>query len=326
MIAAFALLHERDLSTQPWMIANDVTDLLEATHVRVYDLAHGAPRLSCDGDGILVPPAALEMERALLPRALVAGRSLISNHPNLDADLRPLAIRCHEQHVITQLLLIRAFQETHGAVAVHWIDHERPSWEKRSSFYYYWDNVGLAVALAREHAGLLQKLAYLEERAHTDRLTGLADGLALADELERHHATIPLSVIALDFDGMREANDVFNSYERGGDVLIQAVGRRSPGYPATPSCRRACTPPAMSSQCFSLRRAPTALSDAPAESRLRSTRWTSQPRIAPSITAHRSGTPRAATGRCPTTRSARDHRHGGHKRVRAAQRGSPRRR
>jgi GGDEF domain-containing protein len=34
--------------------------------------------------------------------------------------------------------------------------------------------------------------------------------------------------MALDFDGMREANAAFSSYEAGGDVLIHAVGQALP--------------------------------------------------------------------------------------------------
>src|SRR5262249_1018388 len=46
----------------------------------------------------------------------------------------------------------------------------------------------------------------------------------LDKELDRHEPTMQLSVLAMDFDGMREANSAFASYELGGDVLIRAVG------------------------------------------------------------------------------------------------------
>ncbi len=76
-----------------------------------------------------------------------------------------------------------------------------------------------------ERARMQAELADLHERAYRDRLTGLPNGLALEEELRAHEHTWPLSVLVLDFDGMREANNVFKSYRRGGDVLIAAVGR-----------------------------------------------------------------------------------------------------
>jgi diguanylate cyclase (GGDEF)-like protein len=76
-----------------------------------------------------------------------------------------------------------------------------------------------------ERARIEAELAELRERAYRDRLTGLPNGLALEDELRVHTNTRPFSVLALDFDGMRDANNLFKSYRRGGDVLIEAVGR-----------------------------------------------------------------------------------------------------
>jgi diguanylate cyclase (GGDEF)-like protein len=55
-----------------------------------------------------------------------------------------------------------------------------------------------------------------------------AHGLALTEELRSHQQTMPFSVLALDFDGIREANAAFESYEQGGDVLIRAVGKALP--------------------------------------------------------------------------------------------------
>jgi diguanylate cyclase (GGDEF)-like protein len=80
-------------------------------------------------------------------------------------------------------------------------------------------------ASAGERAETELDLAELRERAYRDRLTGLPNGLALEEELRAHEDTTPLGVLALDFDGMREANNLFMSYREGGDVLIEAVGR-----------------------------------------------------------------------------------------------------
>ncbi len=80
-----------------------------------------------------------------------------------------------------------------------------------------------------ERAGIEAELAELRERAYRDRLTGLPNGLALEEKLRTHEDTMPFSVLALDFDGMREANNLFKSYRKGGDVLIAAVGRALAG-------------------------------------------------------------------------------------------------
>jgi diguanylate cyclase (GGDEF)-like protein len=218
-------LRERDTDRQRRLIARGIFDLLDASVVRRYDLVDGELRVEEGVADIVLPSAAERLESALMPHAVAEGKSLVSTHPLLDPMLRPLADRCLARGIVTQLLLVRANGETHGAYAVHWIGRDRPGYERRSAFYAYWDNVGLAVATARERARIEAELAHLHERAYVDRLTGLPNGLALEEELRRHERTKPLSVLALDFDGMREANNLFGSYREGGDVLIEAVGR-----------------------------------------------------------------------------------------------------
>jgi diguanylate cyclase (GGDEF)-like protein len=88
----------------------------------------------------------------------------------------------------------------------------------------YWDTIGLAVAAAHEQALIESELDRLRRRALQDRLTGLPNGVALDQQLLRYEQRA-LSVLALDFDGMREANAAFKSYELGGDVLIKLVGQ-----------------------------------------------------------------------------------------------------
>ena len=228
MIAAYTVLQARDPERQWELISTHALRLLDATTARVYDLdADGRLRLR-EGHAPTVPPDAARLERELVRRAHVADTSLISTHPRLDADLRPLAAACLEAGIVIHALLVRAHGRSHGALAVHWDGRERPPYERRSGFYAYWDTIGLAVAAGRERAVIELELAGLRERAYRDRLTGLPNALALEGELNRHEPTTPLSVLALDFDGMREANAAFSSYEMGGDVLIRAVGRALP--------------------------------------------------------------------------------------------------
>ncbi len=226
VLSAYPVLREREWPRQRQLIIAGITDLLEASVVRAYEPdGQDSLRLSPADAATTLPRAARQMEQALLPRALAAQRSLLSTHPLLDADLRSLANRCRRQGIVTQILLVRAHRETHGAFAVHWIGHDRPPSERRVGFYAYWDEIGLAVAMAHERARIEGQLADLRERVFRDPMTGLPNGRALDAELQRHALTKPFSALFLDFDGMREANNAFKSYKLGGDVLIRAVGR-----------------------------------------------------------------------------------------------------
>jgi diguanylate cyclase (GGDEF)-like protein len=227
-ISAYPVLRERDWLRQRQLIAASITELLDSSVVHAYDL---------DPDGVLrpapgaeashtLPWAAQLMEAELLPRAVAAGRSLLSAHPLLDPQLRWLADCCRREEIVTHVLLVRAYRETHGAFVVHWIGRERPSYESRAGFYAYWDEIGLAVAATRERTRIRAELADLRESAFRDEMTGLPNGRALDAELGGHEQTMPFSVLSLDFDGMREANTAFKSYALGGDVLIKQVGRK----------------------------------------------------------------------------------------------------
>ena len=221
-IAAYAVLSEMDRERQRDKIALHLREFLGASVVRAYDLGFdgGASLAPGSGDAGL-PAIALEMESELLSRALKLDKSLISNHRRLDPELSGLARRCDAEQIVTHLMLARAHGKAHGAFAVHWIGCDMPPYERRSPFYDYWSSVGLALAGTRERAALRARLL-------TDPLTGLANGIALDERLREHTHTTPLSIVALDFDGLKEANDTFGSYEAGGDVLIKAVASALP--------------------------------------------------------------------------------------------------
>jgi diguanylate cyclase (GGDEF)-like protein len=218
-----AVLVERDVVRQRALIAADTLALLDADAVQSFELEEGCLYAEGERYGLPLPDLAVRMQTALLPAALAAGRSLISNHPQLDADLADLAARCDESRITTHLLLVRAYGQTHGAYAVHWLGRERPSYEARSGFYHYWDTIGIAVAAAHERARLDAEMAEIREYAFFDSLTGLPNAQALERELAANLLTHPFSVLALDFDGLREANAAFG-YTAGGDLLIRTVG------------------------------------------------------------------------------------------------------
>jgi diguanylate cyclase (GGDEF)-like protein len=209
------------------MLLQDSLELLGATVARLHlPTPEGTWRLEHEvaPKMLRMPPLALELEAALLPRAIAARKSLISTHPSLDPDLADLAARCRDAKVTTHLLLIRAHQQTYGAVGMHWLGVARPvDYDGRSVFYTYWDNAGLAVATAAERERRNAELEQLRWNAFTDRLTGLPNDQALQRELEANEDTWPLSVLVLDFDGLRAANAAFGNRD-GGDVLIAAVG------------------------------------------------------------------------------------------------------
>ena len=229
MNSAYAVLRQSEWRRQRELIEADLVAMLDASVVRVYEPGGDGEPLRIVGEpDPALPPDALRMERELLRRALAQETSLISNHPLLDPLLSSLAESCRLQRLLTHVMLVRAHGRTRCAFVVHWINRERPPYERRAGFYSYWDTVSLAVAAAQERARIEAELDELRKRARRDELTGLPNGFALDEQLRQHEQTALLSVLALDFDGMKEANTVFKSYELGGDVLIKAIGQALP--------------------------------------------------------------------------------------------------
>ncbi|HEX2378670.1 MAG TPA: GGDEF domain-containing protein [Gaiellales bacterium] len=204
-------------------VVKDVAEWLDATAVRGFDLdGDGRPVLTMGTGSRRLPAAAVEIERELMTRALERGRSLISNHPMLDDDLRLLADALHMTGSVVHAVLLRAYQRSVGVMAVHWIGVPRPGFERREGFFTYLENAALALALIQEREARQAELDDLHRTAYTDALTGLPNHRALERELEAL-AGSALALVVLDFDGMREANAAFkNDYALGGDVLIRA--------------------------------------------------------------------------------------------------------
>ena len=186
------------------------------------------------------------MESELTARALLCGRSLISNHPRLDRTLAECARELGAANSVVHVLLIRANQRTHGVCAIHWLGTPRPSFERRAGFYLFSENAALAVAIAEERAAL-RRLAYV------DLLTGLpnqAGARGGARASGRHNA---YGVLVLDFDGVARRQRRICERLRPWRGRAHRRGRPAPssGSPRPASSRPACTPAGTSSaSCF----------------------------------------------------------------------------
>jgi len=216
--SAYLLLKETDPVRTRSQAVEDARRLFRADTVRLFEPGDAGELELTARSGIEhLPETARAFEPVLARRALETRRSLISDHPKLDEDLRALASRCRRERIVVQLLVLNANGETLGVAAVHWIGRERPGPEERSGAYLFWDLAGLAVAIANERAHL-QSLAFVDE------LTGLPNQRALVRELEACLASgAPVSILYLDFDGMRETNNTLG-YDAG-DRLIAHVAR-----------------------------------------------------------------------------------------------------
>jgi diguanylate cyclase (GGDEF)-like protein len=80
--------------------------------------------------------------------------------------------------------------------------------------------VGQALRRLGESVSARRRIAELEALAYRDENTGLANRRALLAELERleRHDEAPVSLLFLDFDGLRNVNNHLG-YERGNDLL-----------------------------------------------------------------------------------------------------------
>jgi diguanylate cyclase (GGDEF)-like protein len=217
------LLRERLVAATLRLFDADVARLLEPS-------ASGELQSTLTAGDRKLPATAYALEPELARRAVIAGKSLISDHPRLYPELRPLADDARRDGVLTHAMLIRAHGKTHGAVAVHWLGRDRPDYEARRGVYWFWDNVGLALATSNERQRLAEELARLDQIAHYDELTGLPNQHLLIRELDqRLTKTDPTVVLYVDFDGMREANNSLG-YDEGGDVLIRTVAHAIPAF------------------------------------------------------------------------------------------------
>jgi diguanylate cyclase (GGDEF)-like protein len=228
---SYMLLKEADPARLRERIVEDTRRLFQADVVRLFEPTDRAGlELVQQVGSERLPESAHALEWVLAAQALVAEKSLLSTHPRLYPELRPFADDAEREGVTTHALLIRAHSQTLGVVCVHWLRRQRPGYEERDGVYLFWDNVGLAVALSKERRRIEEELERLERLAHFDELTGLPNQLLLKNELQRRLRPDepPVTLLYVDFDGMREANNSPLGFEDGGDVLIRTVGQAIP--------------------------------------------------------------------------------------------------
>jgi len=161
--------------------------------------------------GVEPAPAAIELERRLLALRGPA-RSTLERHgePGLDR----LSSWYRDEGRLCHVRPLHAFGELVGAVAFHCFERPELLFGELEALRRYPDSAGVALrnAYLREE---LRRIAY------TDPLTGLANRRAIDERLTDHQHGL-LSVLFVDFDGLRSVNNIVG-YEAG-DAVIQAVG------------------------------------------------------------------------------------------------------
>ena len=223
LLRAFGVAKEHRPARQIGLVASDIKALMAADRVAYLEYTSEGFELVEAYGKCNLSPEALEMKQALLERSLRAGISLVSTHPDLDPTLANLAARCREKKMATHVILVATPSRTYGAFVAHWIQQDRPGDVARNAFACYLDLAIHSLAANMEKNDIEAKLEEVRRHAYFDGLTGLPSGLHLEERLRELEGTELLSVISLDFDGMREANNSLG-YEKGGDVLIKLVG------------------------------------------------------------------------------------------------------
>lgn len=161
-------------------------------------------------------PAAVALERRLLLHN-PGGPARSTLDPHGDPDLDRLSRGYGEQGRLCHVRPLRALGGVDrwvGAIAFHCFDRPELLPGELEVLRRYPDSAGVALrnAYLRDE---LKRLAY------TDPLTGLANRRAIEDRLREHGRRLR-SVLFVDFDGLKNVNDLVG-YDMG-DAVIQAVG------------------------------------------------------------------------------------------------------
>jgi diguanylate cyclase (GGDEF)-like protein len=165
-------------------------------------------------EGRDIDPTALEVEALLVERAIKTGRTCST----IDrfVDLRDQAL-VDAYTGLGRLCLVRpliAFGEVVGALSLHYDDRGALGEQEFDALRQLAPCAAASLSTARTRE-LLRRYAY------ADPLTGLANRRRFEEELRRLENT-PLSILLIDFDGLKAVNDTLG-YESG-DRLITAVG------------------------------------------------------------------------------------------------------
>jgi diguanylate cyclase (GGDEF)-like protein len=165
-------------------------------------------------EGRDLDPTALMVESLLLEPVIKTGRA--ASTIDRFVDLRQqAAVDAYTE--VGRLCFVRplvAFGEVVGLIALHFDDRTALDESTFGALRQFAPCAAVALSTARTR-DLLSNYAY------TDALTGLANRRHLEQEFRRLKDT-PLSLLLIDFDGLKAVNDT-HGYECG-DHLIKAVG------------------------------------------------------------------------------------------------------
>jgi diguanylate cyclase (GGDEF)-like protein len=192
-------------------IVEGVELLAQAGFVRLWEMRGGVVTETARR-GREPEPAAIEIERRLL---VLRGPSRSTLEQHGEAELDQLCRWYRDEGRLCHVRPIRAVGDLLGAVAFHCFDRRELSHGELEALRRYPDSAGVAL----RHAYLREELRRL---VYTDPLTGLPNRRAIDDRLEDYEQG-RLSVLFVDFDGLKSVNDVVG-YETG-DAVIQAVGK-----------------------------------------------------------------------------------------------------
>ena len=192
-------------------IVEGVEVLAQAGFVRLWELEN-AVFTETARRGREPARAAIELERRLV---LLRGpsRSTLEQHGEPEVDR--LSRWYRDEGRLCHVRPLRAFGDLLGAVAFHCPERQEVLFGELEALRRYSDSAGVAL----RNAYLRHELRQL---AYVDPLTGLANRRAIEERLADHRDS-RLSVLFVDFDGLKSVNDVVG-YEAG-DAVIQAVGK-----------------------------------------------------------------------------------------------------
>ena len=194
-------------------IAEGVESIVDCDLIRIFELSEGRHQIVTER-GRPIGDQWASLEEKLVDVAVGRRQSASSLERFEDPELDRLAASARAQNRLCHVRALRTLEKDFGAIAVHCLERDSLAEDELDVLRRFIDSAAFALASEEDRAEL-QRLAYI------DPLTGLANRRRLDQELERHAGAV-LSLLLVDFDGLKAINDGL-TYERG-DTVIAAVG------------------------------------------------------------------------------------------------------